>query len=133
MKVDFIRDDKARRVTVAVQGAFDDAAWRSGITDRLSREALWSYGLIFDLRLMSDNIAEVNVREIASSGLAGPLTAERGPVAIVASGNTTYGKACAFVAVAPALMIDVFHSMADASAWLQSQSQGRHSTQRVDE
>ena len=122
MKVDFVRDDNARRVTVAVQGAFDDAAWRSEITDRLSREALWSYGLIFDLRLMFDNITDVDVREVASSGLAGPLTAGRGPVAVVASGNTTYGKACAFVAVAPALNIEVFHSMADASAWLNSQN-----------
>jgi hypothetical protein len=120
MTVDYSRHDKRRRVMVIVDGLFDEHEWRVGVTERLQREGVEHYAILYDLRGMTTTITTADVKAFIAKGMPVP-SPDRGPIAIVARDNL-YSNACAFAAMATGhLTVSIFRDLEDADRWLRQQ------------
>jgi hypothetical protein len=122
MIVRFTRDDLERRLTISVSGDFSADDWHSAVVVRLRDEDVWSYGILYDLRGLTEAMAQSDIEDFVREGLRVQRLTPRGPVAIVAADQATYVKACEFVALTGSrLTVKVFRFVAEADAWLTGQ------------
>ena len=117
-------DDLRRRVTVTVQGPFqtDDIL---AIMARQRAEQTWTYGILYDLRGMTDEPTVAALRQLMSE--AAELRQEegpRGPVALVATAMALYSRLCTYAALgrSTTLRIEVFRDRGEAEQWLTAQT-----------
>jgi len=117
MSFQYERDDSRRRVVVAFRGPFQLEEALACI-ERHHKEDVWTYGALYDLRLMTGYPDMSTLRRLLSEDIAG-TTGERGPVAIVTTDPDTYRAACAYSAMAKSkLRVEAFREIEDADEWL---------------
>jgi hypothetical protein len=124
MTIDYSRHDKRRHVRVTVDGLFDENEWKVGVTERLHREGVEHYAILYDLRAMTTTVTIADVKSFVAKGMPVP-SPDRGPIAIVARDNL-YANACAFAAMATGhLTVSIFRDLEDADRWLRQQVKRR--------
>jgi hypothetical protein len=127
MSIHYERDDARRRVVVTIQGTVepDDAL---AIIERQRVDDAWSYGLLYDLRHMTERLPLAELRQMLSRGGASrPTERPRGPIAVVATDPIVYGMACSYAALGRGtLTIEVFRDWDEAEQWLAAQSNKGH-------
>jgi hypothetical protein len=126
MPVQYERDDARRRVVVTVQGAFQTHDML--MVARQRADEAWSYGLLYDLRHMTDHPTVAELRAVLDEAAArGAGEGPRGPVALVATDPILYGTLCAYAALGQLkLNVQVFHDHNDAAAWLAAETRHGH-------
>src|SRR5229473_38088 len=94
MPIRYERDDVSRRVMLTVQGPIepDDAF---AVIDRQRVDPTWSYGLLYDLRLMTGRLTLAELRPILGRA-SQRQAAARGPIAILATDPLVYDMACSY-------------------------------------
>ena len=119
MSVTYERDDAARQVSVTVHGPFQTSDMLA-VIERQRAEGTWSYGVLFDLRLMTGRPSLVDLREIMGQAASHrPSEGLRGPVAILVTEPVLYGIACTYAAMGQSrLTINVFRDRDEANQWL---------------
>src|SRR5437660_7554108 len=110
------RNDSRRRMVVTMRGAFqtDDVL---AIMARQRVENTWTYGILFDLRGVTGHPTFTDLGQIMSRAAArrqgeGP----HGPVALLATQPTFYGRLCRYAALGRSAMltIEVFRHWSSA-------------------
>jgi hypothetical protein len=117
MPIRYERDDSRRCVVVTVQGAVEpnDAL---AIIERQRLEDAWSYGLLYDLPLMTGRLTLPELRPILSRATQNRSSALRGPIAILATDPIVYNMACSYAALGRStLTVEVFRDWAEAEQW----------------
>jgi hypothetical protein len=116
----FTRDDERRRIRVTLQRTLG-AAELISIVDRQVQENAWTYGTLYDLRVIDRAIDRRSAIEVAEHvqkvaeqhGRRGPVAIVTRKVDVLAAGhvyaldNTRQGRA-----------VDVFWDIDDAERWL---------------
>lgn len=124
MAVRFERDDARRRVTVTIRGTLSSEEVLD-IIERLRREDVWSYGLLYDLRHMTGEPSIDELRAFLSRAERRPGEPPRGPVAVFAADTTLYTRACTYAALGrEKQMVEVFRDRREAEAWLTARTPG---------
>ena len=117
MPIRYERDDAHRRVVVIVQGTIE-ADDTFEVIERQRRGATWSYGVLYDLRLMTGRLTFAELRPILG-GSSQRRAVARGPIAILATDPPVYDTACSYAALGRStLTIEVFRDLDEAEAWL---------------
>jgi hypothetical protein len=126
MPIRYELDDVRRRVVVTVQGPFqvDDIL---AVMARQRAEQTWTYGILYDLRAMTGEPTIAELRDLISEAARRHLgQAPRGPVALLATDPTLYGRLCTYAALGSAtLTIGVFREREEADQWLTAQEERR--------
>jgi hypothetical protein len=123
MPIRYERDDRHRRVVVTVQGTIEPAD-ALAIIERQQLDETWSYGLFYDLRLMTGRLTLAELRPILSQA-SQRRSVKRGPVAILATDPSVYNMACSYKALGRStLTIEVFRDRAEAEQWLTASTEG---------
>jgi hypothetical protein len=119
MPVSYERDDTQRRVVVTVQGALRKSDMLTVIA-RQRAEGTWGYGMLFDLRRVTEHPTLADLRELMDQASSGrQAESPRGPVAILATDPVMYGIACTYAALGHAkLTIRVFRHVDETARWL---------------
>jgi hypothetical protein len=120
MPIRYELDDLRRRLVVTIEGAFhmEDIL---AIMARQRAEHTWTYGILYDLRGMTGEPTVTDLRQIMSEAAARlPGEGARGPVALLATEPTLYGRLCVYAALgrSTTLTIEVFRDRAEAEQWL---------------
>jgi hypothetical protein len=124
MPIRYERDDARRRVVVTVHGTIepDDAF---AVIEQQRLDDAWSYGLLYDLRLMTGEPTVTDLRQLMSEA-AMRLQGEepRGPVVLLATDPALYGRLCTYTALgrSTTLAIEVFRDWDEAEQWLTTQT-----------
>jgi hypothetical protein len=121
MPIRYERDDVRRRVVVTVEDTIepDDAF---AIIERQRLDDAWSYGLLYDLRLMTGRLTLAELRPILGRA-SQSHSAARGPIAILATDPAVYGMACSYAVLGRStLTIEVFRDRDEADQWLTAQA-----------
>ena len=119
MPIRYERDDTRRRVMVTVQGTLEPDAL--AVIERQRLDDAWSYGLLYDLRLMTGHLTIAELRPILSQA-SQRRSEQRGPVAILATDPIVYNMACSYAALGRStLTIEVFRDVSEAEQWLTAQ------------
>jgi hypothetical protein len=126
MPIRYERDDVRRRVVVTVQGPYDLPDFLA-VIDRQRGDEAWTYGLLYDLRGMTDEPTIADLR--ASMSYAAQTRRPRGPIAILATDPAVYGRACTYAALgrSTTLTIGVFRDRTEAEQWLTDTRKGERS------
>jgi hypothetical protein len=126
MPIRYELDDVRRRVVVTVEGPFqvDDIL---AVMARQRAEQTWTYGILYDLRAMTGEPTIAELRDLISEAARRHLgQAPRGPVALLATDPTLYGRLCTYAALGSAtLTIGVFREREEADQWLTAQEERR--------
>jgi hypothetical protein len=119
MPVNYERDDARRRVMVTVHGALRKSDMLTVIA-RQRAEETWAYGMLFDLRRVTEHPTIADLRELMDEASSRrQAESPRGPVAILATDAVMYGIACTYAALGHAkLTIRVFRHVDEADRWL---------------
>jgi hypothetical protein len=116
----FTRDDERRRIRVTLQRPLG-AAELISIVDRQVEENAWTYGTLYDLRLIDRAIDRPAATAVADyvQTLA-QRHGRRGPVAIVTRkvDVVAAGHAYALDSTRQGRVVDVFWDIDDAEQWL---------------
>jgi hypothetical protein len=124
MPIRYERDDARRRVVVTAEGTIDPYD-TLGVIERQRLDDAWSYGLLYDLRLMTGRLTLAELRPVLGRGLQSRSAARRGPIAILATGPLVYDVACSYAALGRStLTIEVFHDSDEAEQWLTAKLNG---------
>src|SRR3981081_1680757 len=118
MPIGYERDDAQRRIKALGEGPFraDDVL---GILERMRADGAWTYGVLYDLRRMMGRPAAHAPRGLLeAASQPGPRGELHGPTAVLALDAALYGSACAYAALGPPGLFDVFSDRLDAEAWL---------------
>jgi hypothetical protein len=95
------------------------------VLERHRTEGVWGYSALYDLRGMTGHPTNTDLRHVMK-GQAVASGGPRGPVAIVATEQDLYAKACTYKALGESsLTIDVFRDQRDAELWLAANSAER--------
>jgi hypothetical protein len=113
-------DDQRRRMVVTVEGLFqmDDIF---AVMARQRAEHTWTYGILYDLRGMTGKPTIAELRQLMSVAAELRQGEEpRGPVALLATDPTLYGRLCTYAALGRStpLSIEVFRDRSEAEQWL---------------
>ena len=112
-----------RRLTILRQGIFNlDDLVESVI--RMRETNLWSYSVLVDARQASTSLLPVEAHSlVARIGDIGDGK-ERGPIAVVAADDLTFGMVRMFAAIAEpiGMRVSAFRQVSDAEQWLQRMS-----------
>jgi hypothetical protein len=126
MPIRYELDDVRRRLVVTVEGLFetDDIL---AIMARQRTEHTWSYGILYDLRGMTGTPTVGELRQLMSEAAARhPGEEPRGPVALLATDPTLYGRLCTYAALGDeygATADEVFSKIETAiEAWVKKQT-----------
>jgi hypothetical protein len=116
--IQYERSDARRRALIMITGAFDVTE----VLECLERHRLeggWTFGLLYDLRLMVGQPSIEDLRLFSRTMTPRPGEPQRGPVAILATDREMYARACAYTGLvqAPA-RVEVFRARDEAEAWL---------------
>jgi hypothetical protein len=118
MPIRYECDDARRRVVVTVQGTIDPDD-SLAIIERQRLDDTWSYGLLYDLRLMAGRLTLAELRPILGRASQSRSAARRGPIAILATAPLVYDVACSYAALGRStLTIEVFRDPDEAEQWL---------------
>lgn len=128
MPIDTTVDHSSRRIVASAEGSFR-ADELVAFLEYMRSSGTWSYGVLFDMRLVTGQPGTSELRAIAQ------MTREpaggnesRGPVAVVAANPVIYGMACAYAAMSAPGRVEVFSDREEAENWLAT----RMSAQRRD-
>src|SRR5229473_1385573 len=100
MAIRYELDDLLRRVIVTVEGLFQTEDIFA-IMARQRAERTWSYGILYDLRGMTGTPTVGELRQLMSEAAARqPGEEPRGPVALLATDPTLYGRLCTYAVLA---------------------------------
>ncbi len=119
MPFTYERDDARRRVVIAFHGPFQASDAFASIDRHRGEEGAGSYGVLYDLRGMTGHPDLSQLRQFMSANSA--LSDERrGPIAIVATDQEQYEKACVYAALGRSQLftIEIFRDRNDAEVWL---------------
>jgi hypothetical protein len=121
MPIQYERDDVRRRVVITFPGVYHAADAVAAI-ERHHAEGVWSYGVLYDLRILRGHPALADLKAHMAQD-AQPPSGEgqsRGPVAIVTTDPIVYGSACTYAALgrSTSMTIEVFHDWTEAEGWL---------------
>jgi hypothetical protein len=125
MPLDIVRDDSRRRFVVTGSGDFDS---REVIVffERMREEGTWAYGVLYDMRFVTNVPAVSALREVAEvAAQSPPGLGARGPLAIVVADQEAYTQACSYAALSRGRAIEIFRDKPDAEKWLSSFGSGR--------
>jgi hypothetical protein len=121
MPIRYERDDVRRRVVITFPQTYEAADAVAAI-ERHHAEGAWSYGVLYDLRLLQGFPLNADLRAHMERDAAPPPgeSQPRGPVAIVAADAIIYRSACTYAALgrSAGMSIEVFRDWAEAEAWL---------------
>src|SRR5712692_2865946 len=125
MPIRYELDDLRRRVVVTIDGLFeaDDIL---AIAARQRAEHTWNYGILYDLRDMTGKPTVAELRQLMNKAATRqPGERLRGPVALLATDTTLYGRlcTCAVLGRSTTLSIEVFRDKSEAEPWLKAQAQ----------
>ncbi len=120
MPIRYELDDLRRRVVVTIDGLFeaDDIL---AIAARQRAEHTWNYGILYDLRDMTGKPTVAELRQLMNKAATRqPGERLRGPVALLATDTTLYGRlcTCAVLGRSTTLSIEVFRDKSEAEQWL---------------
>ena len=125
MPIRFERDDVRHRVVVTVEGQFqtDDILASLG---RNRAEDTWTYGVLYDLRLVTGHPTVADLRQIMNAADTRPRgEGTRGPLALLATDPGLYGRMCTYAMLREStLTIEVFRDLGEAEQWLTARLQG---------
>jgi hypothetical protein len=118
--------DDVRRVEVTIKGLFqtDDIL---AIMARQRAEHTWNYRILYDLRDMTGKPTVGALRQLMNKAATRqPGERRRGPVALLATDTTLYGRLCTYAALgrSTTLSIEVFRDKSEAEQWLTAQATG---------
>jgi hypothetical protein len=116
----FARDDERRRLRVTLKRTLG-AAELISIVDRQVEENAWSYGTLYDLRLLDRAIDRRSAIEVAAHvQKVAEQHGRRGPVAIVTRkvDVVAAGHAYALDSTRQGRAVEVFWDIDDAERWL---------------
>src|SRR3954463_16819239 len=118
MPIRYERDNERRRALIAITGAFD-ATELLDCLERHRAEGGWTFGILYDLRFMTEQPTIDSLRLFARTMVPRPGEPARGPVAVLAGDSGMYARACAYAGwvQAPA-RVEVFRARDEAEAWL---------------
>jgi hypothetical protein len=121
MTIRYERDDVRRRVVITFPPTYQAADAVAAI-ERHHAEGVWSYGVLYDLRLMRGDpiLADLKAHMEVDAALPAGESRPRGPVAIVAADPIVYSSACSYAALGRStnITIEVFREWAEAETWL---------------
>jgi hypothetical protein len=120
MAVQYERDDARRRVVITFPGNYETADGLAAI-ERHHAEGVWSYGVLYDLRLLKGYPAVADLKAYMERDAQRPVdeSKPRGPVAIVTADPNVYAIACTYAALGRSTMtIEVFRDWSEAQTWL---------------
>ena len=119
MPVGYERDDTRRRVVVTVHGALRKRDMLT-VMARQRAEDTWGYGMLFDLRRVTEHPTLADLRELMDQASSrGEAESPRGPVALLATERIMYDIACTYAALGHTkLTIRVFRDLDEADRWL---------------
>jgi hypothetical protein len=121
MSIRYERDDARRRVVIIVQGTIEPDDMFA-VIERQRLDDTWSYGVLYDLRLMAGRLTLAELRPILGRA-SQRRGAARGPIAILAADPIVYDMACAYAALGRStLTIEVFRDLDEAEQWLTAQA-----------
>ena len=119
MPIRYARSYPHRLAVIVITGSFDPADLFRCLEQHRA-EGGWAYGILCDLRPMTDTPTHEALREFTDMMVVRPLREwAGGPVAILTTDLKTYNRACVYADMAKAYAtIQVFQDEADAEAWL---------------
>jgi hypothetical protein len=124
MPIRYECDDARRRVVVTVQGTIDPDD-SLAVIERQRLDDAWTYGLLYDLRLMTGRLTLLELRPILGRASQSRSAARRGPIAILATAPLVYDVACSYAALGRStLTIEVFRDSDEAEQWLTAKQNG---------
>jgi hypothetical protein len=125
MAVQYQRDDGRHRVVITFPQVYQVADAVEAI-ERHHAEGAWSYGVLYDLRLLHGQPAVADLKTHMERDAQPPPgeRGPRGPIAIVAADPTIYGIACTYAVLGQStrMTIAVFRDWAEAESWLAAQT-----------
>jgi hypothetical protein len=133
-RFEYTRDDARRRIRVTARETFnrDDLV---AIVDRQLQDDAWSYGMLYDMRSLSDAISRADAIAFAEYVReCGIKHGPRGPVALVTRSMKIVGagQAYAFDVGKQGFVVEVFWDIDEATAWLDTQPTVSHEEHKDD-
>lgn len=120
--VRYERDDSRHRAVITITGPFNVSEVRTCVDQHRSQGA-WSYGVLYDLRLMTSEPTRETLDEFAALTKPRPGEPHRGPVAVVSTNPVMYGLACLYAAMVKAhATVSIFRDRDEADAWLNQEA-----------
>jgi hypothetical protein len=112
------RDDTRRRVVVTLEGQFQTDDILASL-ERNRSEDTWTYGVLYDLRLVTGHPTIADLRQIMNAAATRPRgEGARGPLALLATDPDLYGRMCTYAALQKSTTVEVFRALDDADQWL---------------
>ena len=129
MPIRYERDDARRRVVITFPPTYQAADAVAAI-ERHHAEGVWSYGVLYDLRVLRGHPALADLKAHMKRDAQPPPGSEsrpRGPVAIVAADPIVYASACSYAALGRStrITIEVFREWTEAEGWLAANASGK--------
>ena len=124
MPIQYERDDIRRRVVITFPPTYQVTDAEAAI-ERHHAEGAWSYGVLYDLRVLRGNprVEDLKAHMERDAQVPPGESQPRGPIAIVAADPIIYGSACTYAALAKStrMTIEVFRDWAEAETWMAAQ------------
>ncbi len=119
----FTRDDRQRRIVIALQGAYRAHDIIQAMR-RHEREDVRGYALLYDLRGLTgypgiEEFRHLMLNEVSDAQSPQAPREPHGPVAVVASDPHLFGLACAYAdLIRHPLRIEIFRARDEAERWM---------------
>jgi hypothetical protein len=116
--VTYDRDDRQRRITIQLAGAFELSA-ALAFVDRLAADEAWSYGLLYDTSKLATAPTMSELQAIVDRVQAMAAQRPRGPVAVVSPDASIYAMVQVYASrLAGTVNIAVFRTLDEGREWL---------------
>jgi hypothetical protein len=120
---DYVCDHDRRLIRVTVRATMTRQDWLA-IIDRQASEGTWSYGLLYDFRLMMEPVSREDTDAAAARVRQHTLSkGSRGPLAVVAERPDVLSRSegYAFLHKRSGIRLEVFWNVDEAERWLDEQ------------